>query len=174
VPFDGLNRNYDNKFFFSFINESNFLNASQGSGHSFENADEFCASFLHALSYLNRLEKESERIRVVSPNVKGAREIMKIRLKKEDRKAIVDTFIKALKVFAASAKEGKKKATDPAMQKYIKFLNDKLAEAKAIRKRLQEKEIREDRIIKQAIDKAHMKENARLPKGNPAWATRKK
>ncbi len=40
---------------FDFINETNFIRGMSG-GHSRDNLDEFCASFLHTLMYIDRLE----------------------------------------------------------------------------------------------------------------------
>ena len=41
---------------FDFINEANFIQDAKG-GHSQDNIDEFCASFLHTLVYLDRWEQ---------------------------------------------------------------------------------------------------------------------
>lgn len=42
-------------YFFDFISERNFLNGMKG-GHPQEDLDEFCASFLHTLMYMDRFE----------------------------------------------------------------------------------------------------------------------
>lgn len=41
--------------FFAFINEKNFIQGMTG-GHSQDNIDEFCASFLHSMLYIDRLQ----------------------------------------------------------------------------------------------------------------------
>ena len=41
---------------FDFINEANFIAGAKG-GHSIDNIDEFCTSFLHTLVYIDRWEK---------------------------------------------------------------------------------------------------------------------
>lgn len=45
----------DSNPIFNFINEVNFIRGMQG-GHSKDNIDEFCASFLHTMVYIDRLE----------------------------------------------------------------------------------------------------------------------
>lgn len=47
-------RSPDTSNLFDFINEMNFIRGMNG-GHSKDNMDEFCASFLHTLMYLDRL-----------------------------------------------------------------------------------------------------------------------
>ena len=46
--------------FFSFINERNFLQGMKG-GHSHQNPDEFCTSFLHSLMFVEGLSKNLDR-----------------------------------------------------------------------------------------------------------------
>ena len=46
--------------FFAFIDERNFLQGMKG-GHSHQNPDEFCASFIHSLMYVDGLLKNLAR-----------------------------------------------------------------------------------------------------------------
>jgi len=50
----------EDSVFFSFINEQNFQEGMKG-GHSHQNPDEFCASFLHSVMYVERLRGNLER-----------------------------------------------------------------------------------------------------------------
>lgn len=50
----------ENEIFFSFINERNFLEGMKG-GHAHQNPDEFCASFLHSLMFIDRLADNLDR-----------------------------------------------------------------------------------------------------------------
>lgn len=56
---DGRNPKEDTVFF-AFINERNFLEGMKG-GHSHQNPDEFCTSFLHSLMFVERLEENLDR-----------------------------------------------------------------------------------------------------------------
>ncbi len=54
IASDGEKASEQDKLFFSFINERNFLEGSRG-GHSDDDLDEFCATFFHSLMYVGRL-----------------------------------------------------------------------------------------------------------------------
>ena len=57
-------------YFFDFISERNFLNGMKG-GHPQEDLDEFCASFLHTLMYMDRFEANLAKPISGGPNPKA-------------------------------------------------------------------------------------------------------
>ena len=87
----------EKRLFFEFINERNFLIDRKG-GHSEDNLDEFCASFLHSLMFVDRLEENLNRpIRVGDdpPRLLNAFE----------KKEILNAYGKTLAVFETILQE---------------------------------------------------------------------
>jgi hypothetical protein len=81
--------------FFAFINEGNFIPGMTG-GHSGDNLDEFCVSFLHALLYGDAFEKN------MAKSVLTASDGERLRLSSQDRQEIRRNFRSALDLFMAS------------------------------------------------------------------------
>jgi hypothetical protein len=81
--------------FFAFINEGNFIPGMTG-GHSGDNLDEFCVSFLHDLLYCDAFEKN------VAKSVLIASDGEHLRLSPQDRQNIRRDFRNALDLFMAS------------------------------------------------------------------------
>ncbi len=87
--------------FFSFINEKNFIPGMSG-GHSSDNLDEFSASFLHSLLYLDLLKTNLDKPDVaVSAD---SREPLNLGVRRDIRKE----YVRTLKTFAtaSSARRG--------------------------------------------------------------------
>lgn len=80
---------------FDFINESNFIPGMNG-GHSKDNIDEFCASFLHTLIYTHRLKHMLQR------PVKSEKGSLLILTHKEKQK-LLDEYTRTLKIILAEA-----------------------------------------------------------------------
>ncbi len=81
--------------FFAFINEVNFIPGMTG-GHSGDNLDEFCVSFLHALLYGDAFEKN------MAKSVLTASDGERLGLSPQDRQNIRRNFRSALDLFRAS------------------------------------------------------------------------
>ena len=76
---------------FSFINEKNFLHGMKG-GHSQDNINEFCASFLHTLMYADRLDQKLNEPIVSQEN-------KPILLSSQQREQLLRTYRSALQTF---------------------------------------------------------------------------
>jgi hypothetical protein len=76
--------------FFDFINENNFIHGMNG-GHSQDNLDEFCASYLHSLIYINQLA------RLLDQPVKSQNGTEMI-LADSDRRQLLDDYKRVLAV----------------------------------------------------------------------------
>ena len=131
VPFDDFNENYENKTFFSFINESNFLGGE--GGHSHGNIWEFCTSFFHSLMYLDRLE---EKLELFTQSQKSD-EKQKGGLSPEEKKIILDNYIVVLKTLIKEAEN------IPIIGRFYinreeKFLKDKLAQVMLIKRKYEQ------------------------------------
>jgi hypothetical protein len=77
--------------FFAFINERNFLEDKKG-GHSHENLDEFCTSFLHSLMFIDRLEENLDR----PVKLTGGRASHYLSSQEKDK--ILETYVKGIEV----------------------------------------------------------------------------
>ncbi|MEK7523836.1 MAG: hypothetical protein AAB588_02275 [Patescibacteria group bacterium] len=86
-PFDGIVT--QNKEFLSFINESNYFDLPDA-GHSEDDIQEFVASFLHTLLYVDRLEKNLNEPVVVRHKA--------IELSQAQKLKILDIYIETLEV----------------------------------------------------------------------------
>jgi hypothetical protein len=92
---------------FAFINERNFIPGMSG-GHAGDNLDEFCASFLHALLYIDQLPKNIDKSELVMAD--GSLQA----LLPQGRKIILRDFRRTLDMFVASA-------PDDNLQKSARF-----------------------------------------------------
>jgi hypothetical protein len=81
---------------FAFINEKNFIPGMSG-GHADDNLDEFCASFLHALLYIDHLSQNIEKAGLFMAD--GSLRA----LLPQERKGILRDFRRALELFIASS-----------------------------------------------------------------------
>lgn len=81
---------------FAFIDERNFIPGMAG-GHSGDSLDEFCASFLHALLYIDQLSNNLDKSELVMAdgNLQA--------LSEKGRKTILRDFRRAIDMFSASA-----------------------------------------------------------------------
>ncbi|MFP4349116.1 MAG: hypothetical protein ACOCWY_03750 [Thermodesulfobacteriota bacterium] len=94
----------ENRLFFEFINERHFLEDRKG-GHSGDNLDEFCTSFLHSLLYIERLEENLNRPIQIGDEAGRL-------LNGSERKRIVDAYAKTLAVFKKILEEEGRLGTD--------------------------------------------------------------
>ncbi|MCK9274118.1 MAG: hypothetical protein M0P57_03415 [Syntrophales bacterium] len=85
----------ENKIFFSFINERNFIKGRKG-GHSHQNPDEFCTSFLHSLMYIENLEDNLNGPSTLESRTKPRY------LAKEEKQKILYDYIKTIEVLKES------------------------------------------------------------------------
>jgi len=92
---------------FAFIDERNFIPGMSG-GHSGDSLDEFCASFLHALLYIDQLSNNLDKSELVMTDGNPQA------LSEKGRKTILRDFRRAIDMFAASA-------PDVAVQKTALF-----------------------------------------------------
>lgn len=81
--------------FFAFIDEKNFLEGMKG-GHSSQNVDEFCTSFLHSLMFMDRLRANLER-----PLRTGQGQPVRF-LKPKKREKILKDYIRTLETLLAA------------------------------------------------------------------------
>ncbi len=79
---------------FGFINEANFLRGMRG-GHAQDDVDEFCASFLHTLMYVDRLASQLDRP-IVGGNGSATT------LSAGQRRALADDYARVLAVMIES------------------------------------------------------------------------
>jgi hypothetical protein len=84
--------------FWGFINERHFIDGMSG-GHSSDNIDEFCTSFLHSLLFSEHLEYNLDK-----PIVINGRRSARV-LKSEDRDHLLHQYRQAVKVFRSAAPE---------------------------------------------------------------------
>jgi hypothetical protein len=82
--------------FWGFINERHFIEGMSG-GHSSDNIDEFCTSFLHSLLYIDRLETNLQKSIVIAakkpPLVMGP----------ADRSRLLQNYRQAVEIFHSEA-----------------------------------------------------------------------
>ncbi|MGA6924160.1 MAG: hypothetical protein WBY88_00685 [Desulfosarcina sp.] len=83
---------------FDFINEANFMRGMKG-GHAQDDVDEFCASFLHSLVYIDRLE---ERLGQPVKTRRGTFATLAAR----DRVRLLDDYRTVLETMAAEIPRG--------------------------------------------------------------------
>jgi hypothetical protein len=79
--------------FFSFIDEKHFISGMHG-GHSQENLDEFCTSFLHSLMYVDRFGNNLQSF--LFPESDGGPS----RLSPADRNFILHTYSRTIEIFS--------------------------------------------------------------------------
>ncbi|MDD5205750.1 MAG: hypothetical protein PHS17_10030 [Desulfobacterales bacterium] len=84
------------KHFFAFIDEKNFLEGMKG-GHSSQNVDEFCTSFLHSLMFVDRLKNNLER--PLKMDGEG-RHLSFIKPKKKEK--ILNTYIRTIEALLSA------------------------------------------------------------------------
>jgi hypothetical protein len=77
---------------FAFVNEKNFLPGSKG-GHSQDNLDEFCTSFLHSLMYSELIGPNLDRSLELNPDSPS------IRLGTEEKREILDYYRRTIESF---------------------------------------------------------------------------
>jgi hypothetical protein len=82
--------------FWGFINERHFIDGMSG-GHSSDNIDEFCTSFLHSLLYSEQLEKNLRK-----PVVLNGRRSPRV-IKNEERDHLLHLYRQAVEVFHSAA-----------------------------------------------------------------------
>lgn len=82
--------------FWGFINERHFIDGMSG-GHSSDNIDEFCTSFLHSLLYTENLEENLTKAISIAPR-KPPR-----LMSSEERGRLVQLYRKAVEVFHSAA-----------------------------------------------------------------------
>lgn len=91
LPADAETSESENSLFFAFIDERNFLEDRKG-GHSRDNLDEFCTSFIHSLLHIHRLESNLKRRILLHdqtrPDLTGS-----------EKKEMLNMFRKTLAVF---------------------------------------------------------------------------
>jgi len=87
------------KDFFAFIDEKNFIEGMKG-GHSSQNVDEFCTSFLHSLMFVDRLKNNLER--PLKMDGEG-RHVSFIKPKKKEK--ILSAYIRTLETLLAAQGE---------------------------------------------------------------------
>ncbi|MFO7554155.1 MAG: hypothetical protein R6W88_03025 [Desulfobacterales bacterium] len=83
---------------FAFINERNFIPGMSG-GHSGDSLDEFCASFLHALLYIDQLPNNMDKSELVMGD--GSLQA----LSAQGRETIILDFRRAIDMFMASSSD---------------------------------------------------------------------
>jgi hypothetical protein len=108
------------KDFFSFIDEKNFLEGMKG-GHSSQNVDEFCTSFLHSLMFIERLKSNLER--PLKMDAEG-RNVSFIRPKKKER--ILSNYIRTIETLLSA------QAGDAGGEALSAFLKECLEHAERI------------------------------------------
>jgi hypothetical protein len=84
-----------NREFFAFIDEKNFLEGMKG-GHSSQNVDEFCTSFLHSLMFLDRLQPNLQRPLRVGEGQPG------YSMRPKKRQNILKNYIRTLETLMAA------------------------------------------------------------------------
>ena len=83
--------------FFSFIDEKNFIRGMKG-GHSGQNVDEFCTSFLHSLMFVQNLGENLDRPVTVEP---GRSYLMK----PQNRERLLEAYLRTLRTFISVDEE---------------------------------------------------------------------
>ena len=83
--------------FFAFIDERNFIRGMKG-GHSGQNVDEFCTSFLHSLMFIQNLKENLDRPLCLE-------EGETFYLKPKKRKAMLDAYVRTIRTFMAADQE---------------------------------------------------------------------
>jgi hypothetical protein len=83
----------ENAIFFAFIDERNFLRGMKG-GHSHQNPDEFCASFIHSLMYAERLGSNLDRPLILHDRCQPHF------LTQEEKMAVLRKYIKTLDILS--------------------------------------------------------------------------
>lgn len=134
IPFDNFNMDYENKAFFSFINEMNFFEAS--GGHSNTNVYEFCTSFFHTLMDIEWLEQNLEKpLRIRMIDIERTMEIQRrgeLKLSEQEKVSILDNYITVLEVMIKSAESIP--VIGPLYENADeKFLKDKLEHVKEVK-----------------------------------------
>lgn len=97
IPGAGLNDTSSNSHFFAFINEKNFIKGMTG-GHSQDNLEEFCASFLHSTLYIDRLYSNLQR----PITLRGGK---KHHLTKDEKSKLFEIYKKTITLFHAAAQK---------------------------------------------------------------------
>jgi hypothetical protein len=95
--------------FWGFINERHFIEGMSG-GHSSDNIDEFCTSFLHSLLYSDRLENNLQK--PITMSVKKP----PIMMGPEDRARVLQNYRHALEIFHSTAAESLAGDPSPLME----------------------------------------------------------
>ena len=91
MPADAEASESENRLFFAFIDERNFLKDRKG-GHSRDNLDEFCTSFVHSLLHIHRLENNLKRRILLHDQTR-------YKLTDSEKKELLETYRKTLAVF---------------------------------------------------------------------------
>jgi hypothetical protein len=98
-PGGSSGENTSHREFFAFIDEKNFIEGMKG-GHSSQNVDEFCASFLHSLMFMDRLQANLDR-----PLKVGDGQPDRF-LKPKKRKQILTNYIRTIETMLDAQKDG--------------------------------------------------------------------
>ncbi len=91
LPADAEASDDENRLFFAFIDERNFLEDRKG-GHSRDNLDEFCTSFIHSALHIHRLEGNLNRRILPQDDTRH-------QWTGSEKKALLKTFQGTLRVF---------------------------------------------------------------------------
>lgn len=118
----------DDNIFFDFINEKNFLKGMKG-GHSHENIDEFCVSFLHSLVYFDRMEENLNL--PVNGYFSDAKAPQRF-LTPSEQVTVLDNYIRSIGVLMGALSENNRFDHHPVLS----ILRQKLAQARQIREDL--------------------------------------
>lgn len=117
---EGLEKDISKNEFFAFIDEKNFLQGMKG-GHSNQNLDEFCTSFLHSLMFVDCLKENLERPLKLG-NGEGT-----FLLKPKKRHQILATYIRTIETFLKAQPDAVKRSCD-----LRSFLEERLADAEEV------------------------------------------
>ena len=118
----------ENQLFFEFINERHFLKDRKG-GHSGDNLDEFCTSFLHSLLYMDRLEENLTRPLQIGDEAGRL-------LNGSERNRIVNAYGKTLSVFKKILVEEGQGRLGPAFIDEAELVERGLELSKSLAKRM--------------------------------------
>ncbi|MFW5640218.1 MAG: hypothetical protein ACOC0H_03530 [Thermodesulfobacteriota bacterium] len=91
LPADAEASEAENSLFFAFIDERNFLEDRKG-GHSRDNLDEFCTSFIHSVLHIHRLKGNLNRRILLHDDIRRE-------LTDSEKKALLKTFRESLAIF---------------------------------------------------------------------------
>jgi hypothetical protein len=112
--------------FFSFINEGNFLKGGKG-GHSQDNLDEFCTSFLHSAMYMDRLPLNLDRPLEGCNTAASGRNNY---LTQQQKNTMMNDYARTLDAMASAVSRDDRRSAESAPDPAIAFLKKRLSSSR--------------------------------------------